>query len=950
MKKVGIVLGLVLIVFGFKTSHVYAQPYTTSTNLEAQPVTDRTVTFNVEDEGEEKPITWGLDLAWLDEINVIRGIRFMGKKNVDVIRSSFMPTNTLVGDTALQGDALTNTTERINIISDNLGTSAEVVLNCDHESVDSYFYGYPENWAKLIDITKKMHEDAGLTVITVSPFNEPDYSSTGQGDIDDFYDICGVLRENSDFDDIRISGGNTLNDDLALTWYNTLKDRLDEGNTHQLAGTFDNFATFFETVRENGDHATDDELHNVMEAMVGVEYGLQTGIWWGTAENARGKFCKASNGVRLGYAEHRDNWTSAAVYRNTSGDVLAFGGTSERQGVATSYRFLSEDRPVFYDGYGPQYEYTMDLPGGVLGSYQDGQTNAETVVSVTWGDDVQPAIDGDYILVNRNSGMVLEPNSGRTSSSTNVEQGTYSGEEYQQWNVAPIDPESGGDFSFFNIIGVPSGKYLNIQDYSLDNGGNAQLYTKNTFWDGTRAPNQVWYLDYKSDGWFYIRSRYSSYCLEVADASTSDGANIQQYEYRGGKSQQWRFIPAGVSEIEFDAPDAPEGLVATANSESVQLDWTANSEADLSGYTIYRSETSGDDYYIIARNVTDTSFIDNSATDTETHYYVISAVDSCLNTSDFSDQVSATATNQKALLAKYSFEESLLDSSINLNNGSSDGDTAYVAGVRDSKSLVFYGSDGFVQLPPKMVNQDSITIAVWVYWRGGGLYQRIFDFGISETQRMYLTTSTSLVSGYLQFGIQNGDEAEVLNTDLLTVKEWTHVAVTLKDNEARMYINGELVAESDEFTLSPTDINPVINYVGRSLDDDNPYYYGRLDDLVIYNYPLTSDEIEEVMTTGSVDLDTTNLSSISNSTAQVNSLEESLSVWPVPARDVLNISFSGAGNQTNLQVFSINGTRVIDQEVQGSYVSLNTSDLAPGIYSLRLTNKETSVARKFIVE
>lgn len=36
--------------------------------------------------------------------------------------------------------------------------------------------------------------------------------------------------------------GNTLNSDQALPWYNYLKDQLDEGNTHQLAGSFDNFA------------------------------------------------------------------------------------------------------------------------------------------------------------------------------------------------------------------------------------------------------------------------------------------------------------------------------------------------------------------------------------------------------------------------------------------------------------------------------------------------------------------------------------------------------------------------------------------------------------------------------------------------------------------------------------------------------------------------------------
>jgi hypothetical protein len=161
-----------------------------------------------------------------------------------------------------------------------------------------------------------------------------------------------------------------------------------------------------------------------MEAMVGVEYGMQTGIWWGTAEYARGEFVKASrNGKRLAYAEHRPNWTSAAVYRNEEGKLQAFGGTSERQAATTSYRFLSKDKSVFFDGYGPQREYVMTLPGGT--GYQQGQTNAERVVNISWGDDIQPVIDGTYVLVNRNSQKVMEVTNASTQTGANVRQNNY---------------------------------------------------------------------------------------------------------------------------------------------------------------------------------------------------------------------------------------------------------------------------------------------------------------------------------------------------------------------------------------------------------------------------------------------------------------------------------------------------------------------------------------------
>ncbi|MBN1186210.1 MAG: hypothetical protein JXB49_28290 [Bacteroidales bacterium] len=359
---------------GFEITPINAQTTSASDNLVAQPIPDRTVSYVVSDAGVSKPITWGLDLAWLSEGNIRRGVAFMGADRVDVVRSSFTPTAPLInGD--LQTAELSILNQRLNIINTWLGSNTQVVLNCDHPSVDPWFVGNAANWAQLIDVTTRRHQEAGRTVVTVSPFNEPDYTATGQGTMADFYNIAGLLKQNTRFNNIRISGGNTLNDDQALVWYNYLKTRLDEGNTHQLAGNFDNYASFYQTVRANGDHATNDELHNVMEAMVGVEYGLQTGIWWGTAELARGEFVKASDGKRLGYAEHRLNWTAASVYRGTDGKVQAFGGTSERQAVTTTYRFVSKDRDVYYDGYGPQREYTLVMPGGT--GYQQGQTNAE---------------------------------------------------------------------------------------------------------------------------------------------------------------------------------------------------------------------------------------------------------------------------------------------------------------------------------------------------------------------------------------------------------------------------------------------------------------------------------------------------------------------------------------------------------------------------------------------
>jgi hypothetical protein len=67
-------LGCEISLLTAQTVDMSGQLTSTSTNLVAQPIPDRTVSFEVSDIGEQKPIIWGLDLAWLSEANILRGL------------------------------------------------------------------------------------------------------------------------------------------------------------------------------------------------------------------------------------------------------------------------------------------------------------------------------------------------------------------------------------------------------------------------------------------------------------------------------------------------------------------------------------------------------------------------------------------------------------------------------------------------------------------------------------------------------------------------------------------------------------------------------------------------------------------------------------------------------------------------------------------------------------
>ena len=90
-------------------------------------------------------------------------------------------------------------------------------------------------------------------------------------------------------------------------------------------------------------------------------------------------------------------------------------------------------------------------------------------------------------------------------------------------------------------------------------------------------------------------------------------------------------------------PDKPVGISAELNGASVAIDWSDNTERDLAGYYVYRSTVSGDDYSLLNSTVlAESQHTDNTGVSEETYYYVVIAVDTAGNESDYSVEVAVT--------------------------------------------------------------------------------------------------------------------------------------------------------------------------------------------------------------------------------------------------------------------------------------------------------------------
>lgn len=870
--------------------------------LKAYNASDCTITFDVNSEGEPFRVKWGMDTAWDWDYNVNRGIAHIGKGNFETGRVSFQPID-LVKDngdgTYTLSDRQKNRLKvRVNMIK-TTGTKM-VNLNCDHEvlfkKVDSRGYcqdaddntglknyqGKPEEWYKLIKASTQYVQSLGLEVVSVSPFNESDfigwkqYSGSEENGMKDFLAIAKLIKADDFFKDIRVCGGNTLNCDRALPWYNALKDYLDEGNTHQLAGSFDTYASFFAKVKADGKVATGDELHNVGEAIVGAQYGMENGIWWGFDAKARGQFCLDSNeGVRIGYGEDRPHWTSGAVYRNEkTGEVHGYLGSSERQANKSTYTFVSKGKDVFFNGYGPTRHWAYELPGGT--GYQKGQINAELLFDVTWGEDVAPMqeVNGTYQIMNASSKKLITfTNGSNVQSASRKTSGTT-----QQWNVYPSYTDGDCSYWFIDNAGNKNA-HMNLLNMNLNSGAGVITYNAN------HGHEEQWYLKYAKDGYYYIIARLSNkylYCsssISGTDIKTKDApdANTKENEL---KKYLWRFMPVD-AKAETDAPAAPTSLSARQRPSSIELKWNAPTDEDLASFTILR-EVDGE-WNTIAREDTLTMFVDNSVEQGKTYTYKVIAVDYSGNRSEASETITATPLAEKSLVCQLQFDKSLSDATDNHINAALNGTEKFTTTLYKSGSAsIQLAGTTYLQLPYSAASHDEMTIATWVRLDNStNNWQRLFDFGNGTDQYMFFTPSNG---SEMRFVMKNGGEEQILtNGKKLASTTWKHVAVTLKPLadgkvQATLYIDGEQEAQSDEFTIKPTDINVSLSYIGRSMFSSDPLFKGRIDDFRIYNYALSADEIKAVTEDlGEVaanykdiyeDVATTGVESIPNSNAQ----------------------------------------------------------------------------------
>ena len=838
---------------------------TSSSSMTANPWTEN-IPYDIAVQGKKQSFVAGMG-GWSWDFFAYKQRNWVGREYLNIARVGFLGEN---NTSSSEPTSLTSTQKStIDTELNNIAPTGakRLLLLCDMDPASSGKLSESNwtassimsatkdkrrraNYVKQIALGVEYIESKGYTVVAVAPFNEPDYDANGNcgKSAKAFNAVAEVMQSNNTLKG-RVFGPNTLNDSEGKNWYSTVKSNINFVNTHQLAGSFNDLISFWDTGIADGKRAIADEMHNVLEAMVAVNHGAEYGAWWAYDGVARAEFSHLiADGRQLAYKEDIDHFAVAGVYRydDEADRAKILIGTSERQAEATTFGFFSKGRLAYYDGNGPIYDYAEEVPGGAEGSYQNGQTNAERLIQIHTGEDVPiEPVNGKYKLVNKASGKVLSLRDGSLVRNS-VYQWTDGGQNNQVWDVYPVDKTTVADYSYVvirnaNTSSIPL--YLDAQAWNMDAGADASVWS-----DGdalSTLPNvwQRWHLDYVGDGYYHVINYESGLYLAVDGGNTANGANVHQWTNDGSDKLLWKFVPAD-NKVDATAPAAPTGLTATPQSGSIKLSWKANTESDIYGYMVYRYNDAAGIWECIGRKVKGTSFIDNTCRKGQQLSYRIKAIDQAYNISGESNKITTKTLDGNALVGHW-MGMSFDDNTENKLHAVPYGVT--LTTNEEKTAFSFDGADDYLKLPYHVGDMQQMTFAAWVKGGSTTAWQRIFDFGNGEDEYLFLTPTNGSV---MRFEIKKDGVTQGLNAKAaLGTGKWKHVALTIAPNKVTIYIDGQESASSTSITLRPSDIAPTLSYLGRSQFIADPAFKGYMSNVRIYNYALTANEVKALTST-----------------------------------------------------------------------------------------------------
>ncbi len=137
------------------------------------------------------------------------------------------------------------------------------------------------------------------------------------------------------------------------------------------------------------------------------------------------------------------------------------------------------------------------------------------------------------------------------------------------------------------------------------------------------------------------------------------------------------------------------------------------------------------------------------------------------------------------------------------------------------------------------------TIGAWIKWNGGAAWQRVFDFGTTDTSSWFYFCPKD-ATGYPEAALTSDRYAYVRTIESpvpFPIGKWTHVAVVADGRQGILYFDGVAVGVNNSLNLRPSDVSSPNVYIGRSQYSIDSFFNGQIDSLKLNASALRPERI-----------------------------------------------------------------------------------------------------------